>query len=143
MENAQASSFESLLGESRDLVSERLRAAVARMLEKADEALATLTVQTQNKETQQAYQQTRKLLVSGRQTLATQFHQLYLAEFLKRTSQVADDGQSFAEFDTSLELVGRGAQSVRSRDDLRRLPAGVPRAPGRDTGARGAAQALR
>ncbi len=106
VENAQASSFESLLGESRDLVSERLRAAVARMLEKADEALATLTVQTQNKETQQAYQQTRKLLVSGRQTLATQFHQLYLAEFLKRTSQVADDGQSFAEFDTSLELVG-------------------------------------
>src|SRR3954470_3803668 len=106
VENAQASSFESLLGESRDLVSERLRAAVARMLEKADEALATLTVQTQNKETQQAYQQTRKLLVSGRQTLATQFHQLYLAEFLKRTSQVADDGQSFAEFDTSLELLG-------------------------------------
>src|SRR3954468_5110515 len=106
VENAQASSFESLLGESRDLVSQRLRAAVARMLEKADEALATLTVQTQNKETQQAYQQTRKLLAGGRQTLEAQFHQLYLAEFLKRTSQVVEDAQSFAEFDTSLELLG-------------------------------------
>jgi exonuclease VII small subunit len=105
-ENAQASSFEGLLGESRDLVGERLRAAVARMLEKADEALAALTMQTQSKDAQQAYQQTRKVLVSGRQTLEAQFHQLYLAEFLKRTSQFADDAQSFAEFDTSLELVG-------------------------------------
>jgi len=76
------------------------------MLEKADEALAALTMQTQHKEAQQAYQQTRKVLVSGRQTLEAQFHQLYLAEFLKRTSQVADDAQSFAEFHTSLELVG-------------------------------------
>jgi len=105
-EHAQASSFESLLGESRDLASERLRAAVARMLEKADEALAALTMQTQSKETQQAYQQTRKLLAGGRQTLEAQFHQLYLAEFLKRTSQVVEDAQSFAEFDTSLELLG-------------------------------------
>ena len=84
----------------------RLRAAVARMLEKADEALAALTMQTQSKDAQQAYQQTRKVLVSGRQTLEAQFHQLYLAEFLKRTSQVTDDAQSFAEFNTSLELVG-------------------------------------
>jgi len=105
-ESTQASSFESLLVESRDLVCERLRAAVARMLEKSDEALATLTMQTQNKEAQQAYQQTRKVLATGRQTLEGQFHQHYLGEFLKRTSQVGDDAQTFAEIERSLELVG-------------------------------------
>jgi len=105
-ENAQASSFETLLDESRDLVGDRLRAAVARMLAKSDEALAALTMQTQNKDAQQAYQQTRKVLAAGRQTLEAQFHQQYLAEFLKRTSQVADDAQTFAEIERSLELVG-------------------------------------
>jgi hypothetical protein len=105
-ESAQARSFEGLLSESRDLVGERLRAAMAGMLAKADESLASLAAHTQNKEAREAYQQTRKALATGGQTLEAQFHQLYLAEFLKRTSQVTDDGQSFAEFDTSLELVG-------------------------------------
>ena len=105
-ESTQASTFESLLAESRDLVGERLRAAVARMLERSDESLAALTMQSQSKETQQAYQQTRKVLVTVRQTLEGQFHQHYLAEFLKRTSQAGDDAQTFAEVERSLELVG-------------------------------------
>jgi hypothetical protein len=101
----QASSFEGLLNESRDLVCERLRAAVAAMLEKADEALAALITATQNREAQEPYQDTRKVLATQRQKLETEFHKAYLTEFRKHTSKVKE-AESFADVEASLTLVG-------------------------------------
>jgi hypothetical protein len=102
----QASSFESLLDESQQLVCERLSAAIAGMLEKADESLVDLTTETHNREAQQLFQDTRKVLAAQRQALETKFLESYIKEFQKRTSKVRDDAQSFAEIEVSLELVG-------------------------------------
>ncbi|HEY5896592.1 MAG TPA: DUF1631 family protein [Burkholderiales bacterium] len=102
----QASSFESLLNESRDLVCEQLLAAVKAMLEKADESLAALSSETQSREAQELYQQTRKVLASGRDGLEREFHKAYLNEFRKHTSLIREEAQSFSELDTSLQLVG-------------------------------------
>ena len=44
------------------------------MLEKSDEALATLISGTQNREAQSLYQDTRKVLAAGRSKLETEFH---------------------------------------------------------------------
>ncbi|HEY3077648.1 MAG TPA: DUF1631 family protein, partial [Burkholderiales bacterium] len=104
-EASQASSFDSLLDESCDLVCERLRAAVAGMLDKADEALTALVTATQNREAQEVYQDTRKLVAAERQKLETEFHQAYLTEFRKHTSKVKD-AESFADLEASLTLVG-------------------------------------
>jgi hypothetical protein len=102
----QASTFESLLGESRDLVCERLRVAIAAMFDKSDEALSPKPGQTQSREVQELHMEVRKTLIAHRRALETGFHQNYLSEFGKRTSQLKDAGQSFAELDGSLELVG-------------------------------------
>jgi hypothetical protein len=102
----QASSFDSLLGQSRDLVCERLRAAVAGMLEKSDEALAGWISATQNRDLQTLYQDARKALGASRKTIETEFHKHYLSEFRKHTSKIKDAGTSFSELEVSLSLVG-------------------------------------
>ena len=105
-EAQQAVSFDRLLDESCNLVGDRLRAAVATMLEKSDEALTTLIGSTQNREAQQIYQDTRKFLGAGRSKLETEFHKAFLTEFQKHTSKVKDAAQSFSELEASLSLVG-------------------------------------
>jgi len=105
-EGQTSASFDHLLDESCNLVGDRLRAAVATMLEKSDEALTTLISGTQNREAQQLYQDTRKVLAAGRSKLETGFHQAFLSEFQKHTSKIKDAAQSFAELEASLSLVG-------------------------------------
>ena len=105
-EGQTSASFDHLLDESCNLVGDRLRAAVATMLEKSDEALTTLIGGTQNREAQQLYQDTRKVLAAGRSKLETGFHQAFLSEFQKHTSKIKDAAQSFAELEASLSLVG-------------------------------------
>jgi len=106
-EEAQTSvSFDHLIDESCNLVGDRLRAAVAAMLEKSDESLTTLISATQNREAQQLYQDARKVLASGRAKLETEFHKAFLTEFQKHTSKIKDAAQSFAELEASLSLVG-------------------------------------
>ncbi|HTL25577.1 MAG TPA: DUF1631 family protein [Burkholderiales bacterium] len=102
----QASSFEYLLEECRNLFCERLRGAIAGMLEKGDESLVEMTTRVQNREAQQTYQETRKVLSAQRRTLETKFYESYLKEFQAHTSKLKDEGQSFSEIDVSLELVG-------------------------------------
>ena len=102
----QASSFDSLLGESRDLVCERLRVAVAGMLEKSDEALAGWINGTQNRDLQAMYQDARKAIGPNRKAIETEFHKHYLSEFRKHTTKVKDAGASFSELEVSLSLVG-------------------------------------
>lgn len=76
------------------------------MLEKSDEALATLISGTQNREAQSLYQDTRKVLAAGRSKLETEFHKAFLSEFQKHTSKIKDAAQSFSELEASLTLVG-------------------------------------
>ena len=102
----QASSFEYLLEECRNLFCERLRAALAGMLEKADESLVELTTRVHNRDAQQTYQETRKVVSAQRRTLETKFYESYLKEFQAHTSKLKDEGQSFSEMEVSLELVG-------------------------------------
>jgi len=106
-EEAQTSvSFDHLLDQSCNLVGDRLRVAVATMLEKSDESLTTLISGTQNRDAQQLYQDARKVLASGRSKLETEFHKAFLSEFQKHTSKIKDSAQSFAELAASLSLVG-------------------------------------
>ena len=102
----QASSFEYLLEECRNLFCERLRAAITGMLEKADESLVEATTRVQNREAQQTYQETRKVVSAQRRALETKFYESYLKEFQAHTSKLKDEGQSFSEIEVSLELVG-------------------------------------
>ena len=104
METSQQGSFEALLGESRDLVCEKLRAAVAAMLEKSDETLAGWISKTQNRELQKLYQEARRPLGEKRKAVETEFHKHYLREFRQHTSN--DAGEGFSELETSLTLVG-------------------------------------
>ena len=106
-EEAQTSvSFDHLVDESCNLVGDRLRAAVATMLEKSDESLTTLISGTQNRDAQKLYQDARKVLASGRSKLETEFHKAFLSEFQKHTSKIKDAAQSFSELEASLSLVG-------------------------------------
>ena len=61
----QASSFDTILDECLELFVERLRAAMAGMLDKADESLVELTTGTHNREQQQVYQDARKVIAAG------------------------------------------------------------------------------
>ena len=105
-EAGQASSFDHLLNESRDLVCERLRAVLATMLGKADDSLTMLITRTQNREAQQPYQDTQKLLTAERHNLENEFQKAYLIQFGRHASLVKNPGQSFSELETSLSLVG-------------------------------------
>ena len=111
----QAGSFDSLLGECRDLACERLRAALVTMLDKSDEDLAARLTQTHNREAQELLLQTRKTLGGARRELETAFHQNYLGEFNKLTQELS--GPAFAELDGSLELVGEDdlEETLKSR----------------------------
>src|SRR5712692_6179589 len=76
------------------------------MLDKSEEALSTLISGTQNREAQELYQDTRKVLAAQRRKLETEFHKAYLTEFRKHTSKIKDAAQSFSELEASLTLVG-------------------------------------
>ena len=102
----QASSFDSILDECLELFCERLRAAMAGMLDKADESLVELTTATHNREQQQTYQDARKVIAAGRKTIETKFNESYLREFQKHASKLKDEGKSFADIEVSLEIVG-------------------------------------
>jgi hypothetical protein len=104
--NPHASSFDSLLNESQALFCDQLRAAIAAMLDKSDEALTALIGETHSREAQEPYQEARQVLLAQRAAIETQFHQNFLSEFTKHTSVVKEPGQSFSELDQSLELVG-------------------------------------
>ncbi len=103
----RASSFDGLLAESRDMACQRLAAAMARMLDKADESLSALISETQSQDAQALYQDTRKVLASQRQKLEREFQKFYVNEFRNRTILVKDPGHTFSELQRStLQLVG-------------------------------------
>ena len=105
----QATSFDSLLVQCRDLVCERLAQALDGMLDKMDDTLSALIFETQDRDLRTTYLETRDKALEQRQTIAEQFRAHYLREFQVRGNRVKKIGQSFSDFDSSsleLDLVG-------------------------------------
>jgi hypothetical protein len=101
----QATPFDAILGQSRDLVCERLTEAVAAMLAKVEEKLTALVNETQNKEAQELYVDARDKTLAKRDAIEQQFRTRYLKEFQQRSNKAKKTGQSFSDFDMStLEL---------------------------------------
>jgi hypothetical protein len=101
----QATSFDSLLAQCRDLVCERLVLALAGMLDKAGDALSALASEARDPQAQKLYTVTRNKVLAQRETIAKQFRLRYLHEFQERGNRVKKIGDSFAEIDlSSLEL---------------------------------------
>ena len=101
----QASSFDSILEQCRDLVCERVADALTKMLNEADAALTALETQSHDAETKKLYQVTRNKVLAQRDTIVTQFRMRFLREFQERSNKVKKIGDQFAEIDlSSLEL---------------------------------------
>src|SRR3954451_81977 len=84
----QATPFDAILKESRDLIAERLGDAVTGMLDKADESLATLVDKTQDKDAQGYYLAARDMVGKQRGAIQEEFGTRYLEEFAKRVREV-------------------------------------------------------
>ena len=101
----QATSFDSLLVQCRDLVCERMVLALNGMLDKSDGALSDLARDARDPQAQKLYTVTRNKVLAQRETIVTQFRLRYLREFQERGNKVKKIGESFAEIDlSSLEL---------------------------------------
>jgi hypothetical protein len=119
-----ASPFDSLLAESRDLISTRLFEALAGMLEKGDEALCALEIQSRERAAKEVYSRTRKTLSDKRTVFETQFRVRYLKEFQQRASHASNPDESLPGVDfSSLELVGKEdlEETLRFNDMATRL----------------------
>ena len=106
---AQATPFDSILTQCRDLVCERLGQALSGMLDNVDNALSVLINETRDPKAQQLYSETRDKAITQRDAIEKQFRTRYLREFQERSNRVKKIGDSFAEMDLSsleLELVG-------------------------------------
>ena len=105
----QATPFDHILAQARDLFSERLAAALAGMLDKADGALNALESETRDTEAQALYRETRDKALSQREKIETQFRTRYLREFQIRSNRARKIGNDFADIDlddVELALVG-------------------------------------
>ena len=101
----QATSFDSLLTQCRDLVSERLVQALTGMLDKSDGALVALAGAARDPKGQKLFTVTRNKVIAQRDAILTQFRLRYLREFQERGNRVKKIGESFADIDlSSLEL---------------------------------------
>ncbi|HEX7955107.1 MAG TPA: DUF1631 family protein, partial [Burkholderiales bacterium] len=105
----QATPFDTILAQCRDLVCERLCQAMSGMLDQVDAALSALISETRDANTQKLYAQTRDKALAQRATIEKQFRARYLREFQQRSNRVKKIGDSFSDIDLSsleLELVG-------------------------------------
>ncbi len=107
MGQGEQGSFERLLGESRDLVCERLARALAGMLDQSLEALSTLAGATQAAEAQLLYRETGQKIRGNRDTLEREFRRFFLRDFERRCTTVKGGAQTFSDIElSSLQLVG-------------------------------------
>src|SRR5258706_8461152 len=105
----QAMPFDSLLGQSRDLVCERLAQALDGMLDKVDGTLSALINETQDRDMRKLYLEAKDKALAQRKPIAELFGTQYLKEFQVRSNRMKKTGQSFSDFDSSsleLDLVG-------------------------------------
>src|SRR6266446_11000006 len=105
----QATSFDSLLVQGRDLVCERLAQALDGMFDKMDDTVSALVNETQDPDVRKLYLETKDKAFTQRKTIEENFRAHYLREFQARSNRTKKIGQSFSEFDSSLlelDLVG-------------------------------------
>ncbi len=101
----QATSFDSILEQCRDLVCQRVADALAKMLDGADAAITAFEAGARDPETKKLYQVTRNKVLAQRDTIVTQFRMRFLREFQERSNRVKKIGDKFDEIDlSSLEL---------------------------------------
>jgi len=109
----QATPFDGILEQSRDLICTRLVQALAGMLDASEAALATLASETQSREEQELYGKTKDRLLAQRETIEGQFRARYLGNFRQRSNRARKIGQTFSDADYSL-----GSLTIVSDDDL-------------------------
>lgn len=108
---SQAISFDNILAQCRDLFCERLAAALAGMLDKADDALSVLEGEARDADAQALCRETRDKVLAQRGKIETQFRARYLREFQQRSNHAKKIGD-FDDFagidlgDVELALVG-------------------------------------
>jgi uncharacterized protein DUF1631 len=105
----QASQFEDILEQSRNLICERLDQAVAAMLNDAKDALTKRINETRNFEERRLYEETRAAVTTQREVMEKQFRSNFLGEFRRRADRARKIGAvSGAEDDSlgQLSLVG-------------------------------------
>jgi exonuclease VII small subunit len=108
----ESTPFDNILAESRDLVCERLAAAMAGMLDKADDSLSTMMTKTQDTEAQKLFMETRDVAVQQRDLIEKEFQDLFLREYRERCNKVKKTSKSLfgsdepEEASLELELVG-------------------------------------
>jgi hypothetical protein len=101
----QAAQFDRLLRECEDLAVVRLGASVARMLDKAADALWALAEQTTDREQRDLFVKAKDKALGERRTIEEQFRSNYLTECRTRARRERSEGNQFARFDlSSLEL---------------------------------------
>lgn len=106
---SQATPFDLILTQCRDLFSERMSAAMAGMLDESDNALVALSNETRDPTSQKLYRELRDKLLTQRATIESQFKMLYLREFQQRSNRAKKIGDEFDDIDLSeieLALVG-------------------------------------
>jgi hypothetical protein len=109
MSDSASSPFDSLLAQSKELVSDRISEALAAMLDKADETLSTMMGETQSTEAQELYRKTRDSILANRGEFEKVFRTRFNKEFEARSSKARKVAQSLSDIDLSdmdLELVG-------------------------------------
>ncbi len=124
----QATPFDAILKESRDLITDRLGDAVTGMLDKADESLSALVDKTQDKDQQGYFLAARDVVGKQRQAIHDEFGTRYLEEFAKRVREVRKalgtaQGDDDAPLEMELELVGEDdlEETLRFNDMAARL----------------------
>ena len=106
---SQATPFDLILTQCRDLFSERMSTALAGMLDESDEALVAMSNETRDPKEQKLYRELREKLLAQRATIESQFKMLYLREFQQRSNSAKKIGDEFDDIDLSeieLALVG-------------------------------------
>jgi hypothetical protein len=101
--------FDNLFEDCQNLVFGKVHAAVAGMLDKADESLAALAEKNKKREVQQMYQDARKAIAAQRRNLEAEFDKAFVKEITKRAGKAHDTmtGKSFADIgEISLSLMG-------------------------------------
>ncbi len=95
----QATPFDNILAQCRDLFCERLASALAGMLDKAQGALLERENETRDPDAQALYRETRDKVLEQRGKIETQFRARYLREFQLRSNRAKSIGDDFADAD--------------------------------------------
>ena len=99
----QATPFDGIIEQARDLISQRLNVAISGMLDKSDEALSTLIDETQSREERELLQKTKDVALTQREIIENQFQARYIREFRQISNRARKIGQTFGEADFSME----------------------------------------